>query len=202
MIIKQKKCKNCQVKFTPVRSSLETCCSLNCAIDLVNGKLLIKGTAAFKAAKIQVKSGDLRNELQRKINLLSRKIDAKHGNNTCIDCGKPFGKQIDAAHFHDLSTNRGLRFNLHNLHSAKSDCNQFSSKHKEGYLIGLEQRYGNGYKIFVKELEYEYTSISLNAIELKEKLKIVNKLIRDIETYKSTSAVHERTIFNNIIGIY
>jgi hypothetical protein len=196
------KCKNCGVRFTPKRSSLESACSPKCAIEIQQKQYLTKGTPAFKAAKVKVKIGEIRNELQRKINMLARMIDAKYGFNTCIDCGKPFGKQIDAAHYHDLSTNRGIRFNLHNLHSAKSDCNKYSSKHKEGYLIGLALRYNKEYAEYIEGLRYEFKELNLTAIELKEKLKIVNKLIRDFDTYQTTNAIHTRGIFNKIISIY
>jgi hypothetical protein len=196
------KCKNCGVRFTPKRSSLESSCSIACAIEYEQKKFLVKGTPAFKAAKVEVKIGETRNELQKKINMLARMIDAKYGYNTCIDCGKPFGKQIDAAHYHDLSTNRGIRFNLHNLHSAKSDCNKYSSKHKEGYLKGLETRYKEPYSTFVFGLKFEYKEINLTAVELKEKLKIVNKLIRDFGTFETTNSIYARTVFNKIIAIY
>jgi hypothetical protein len=196
------KCKNCGIRFTPKRSSLESSCSTKCAIENEQKKFLTKGTPAFKAAKVEVKIGETRNELQRKINMLARMIDAKYGFNTCIDCGKPFGKQIDAAHYHDLSTNRGVRFNLHNLHSAKSDCNKYSSKHKDGYIKGLAIRYNDNYAIFIQGLKFEFKEINLNAIELKEKLKTVNKLIRDFDTYQTTNAIHARGIFNKIIQIY
>lgn len=200
MIVKPKKCKICKKEFKQYNSLQNKC--VECAIEIEQKKYLTKGTPAFKAAKVQVKVGETRNELQRKINLLARMIDAKFGFNTCIDCGKPFGKQIDAAHFHDLSTNRGIRFNLHNLHSAKSDCNQYSSKHKEGYILGLINRYNFHYADYVESLKHDYKSLNLTAIELKEKLKIVNKLIRDFDTYQMSTPKTMRQVFNNIIGIY
>jgi predicted transcriptional regulator with HTH domain len=77
-----------------------------------------------------------------------------------------------------------------------------ASKHKEGYLKGLELRYKEPYSTFVFGLKFEYKEINLTAIELKEKLKIVNKLIRDFETFETTNSIYARTVFNKIIGIY
>jgi len=202
MKVKPKKCKHCAKLFTPQRSSLEMACSVNCAIELSKSTLLIKGTPAFKKVSLDVKINERRNDLQKKINLLSRLIDAKCGHDTCIDCGKPFGKQIDAAHYHDMSTNRSIRFNLHNLHSARSDCNKFSSNHKKGYASGLESRYGEIYLKYVESLKNNQTQINLTATEIKEKLKIVNSIIKNIDAYSFRSGIKVRTCMNKIIGIY
>jgi hypothetical protein len=165
-------------------------------------KLLVKGTKEFKAAKTEVKIGENRTELQRNINLLSRMIDARFGFNTCIDCGKPFGKQVDAAHFHNVKGNEHIRFNLHNLHSAKSDCNQYSSEHKVGYKQGLEQRYSIDYLDQVEALKTEVKELKLNAVEIAEKLKLVRHIIRNFDKYKFDNALIARNQFNKIIGIY
>ena len=84
MIIKPKKCKNCAKLFTPSRSTMERVCSAKCAIEFNQSKLLVKGTPEFKAAKIEVKIGENRRELQKNINLLSRMIDSSFGFTTCI----------------------------------------------------------------------------------------------------------------------
>ena len=202
MKVKPKKCKNCKCKFTPSFSNLQNCCNYKCAIDYEKKKFLTKGTPQFKAAKIEVSIGENRTELQRNINLLSRMIDASFGFNTCIDCGKPFGKQIDAAHFHDVSTNGNVRFNLHNLHSARSDCNKYSSSHKIGYTWGLEVRYGLNYLNQVEALKTEIKELKLNAVEIAEKLKLVRHIIRNFDKYKFDTALIARNQFNKIIGIY
>ena len=206
MKIKPKKCKNkkCGKMFTPTFSTTQSVCNYACAVEyeLSKNKPLVKGTKEFKSAKIEVSIGENRTELQRNINLLSRMIDASFGYNTCIDCGKPFGKQIDAAHFHDASTNGTIRFNLHNLHSARSDCNKFSSSHKVGYIKGLEQRYGIDYLNKVEALKTEIKELKLNAFEIAEKLKLVRHIIRNFEKYKFDNALIARNQFNKIIGIY
>lgn len=202
MKVKPKNCKHCAKLFTPIRSSLEVACSINCAIELNKPKLLLKGTKEFKAAKTEVKISENRIELQRNINLFSRMIDASFGFNTCIDCNKPFGKQVDAAHFHNVKGNEQLRFNLHNLHSAKSDCNQYSSEHKVGYKQGLEQRYGIDYLNQVEALKTEIKELKLNAVEISEKLKLVRHIIRNFDKYKFDNALIARNQFNKIIGIY
>lgn len=201
-VFKPKKCRVCKDKFTPKRSSLEVCCSFECAITYGKSKpTKVKDTEREKM-KIEVKVGENRNALQREINKLSRMIDEKFGFNTCIDCGRPFGAQKDAAHFHDLSTNRGIRYHLANLHSARSDCNQYSSKHKAGYKIGLEKRYGKEYQEYVENLQFQYKDIKLNAFEIVEKLALVRKLIRNFDTFQFESSVIARNQLNTMVGIY
>jgi len=145
MKVKPKKCKNCAKLFTPQRSSLEVVCSSNCAIELNKPKLLVKGSKEFKEVKTEVKIGENRTELQRNINLLSRMIDARFGFDTCIDCRKPMNKQIHGAHFHNVKGHEHLRFNLHNIHSALSQCNKYSSEHKVGYKAGHPSYYKQYY---------------------------------------------------------
>ena len=204
---KPKLCKDCKQEFKQYTTIQNRC--VDCQIKRSTEKnlaeaenFLVKGTEAFKKAKVEVKIGENRNELQRNINLLSRKIDEKFGYITCIDCGKPFGNQIDAAHFHDMSTHRGIRFNLDNLHSSRSDCNQYSSKHKVGYAIGLEERYGKEYLDFVKDLENNTKELKLNAIEIAEKLALVRKLIRTFDSLQFENSLIARKQLNTIIGIY
>lgn len=140
--------------------------------------------------------------LQQEINKLSRMIDAKFGFVTCIDCNKPFGNQIDAAHYNGVGSNHSIRYNLHNLHSAKSDCNQYSDKHKQGYTIGLKERYGEKYLELVEGLPLKYKYIKLTSMEVFVKLKIVRGLVKNFDTFQSESGIAMRDMFNKIIGIY
>jgi len=140
--------------------------------------------------------------LQNEVNKLSRMIDAKFGYTLCIDCGKPFGNQIDACHFNGVGSNHSIRYNLHNLHSGKSDCNQFSDKHKQGYTIGLKERYGESYLTLVEELPLKYKYIKISAVEVVEKLKIVRSLVKNFDTFQAENSIAMREMFNQIIGIY
>jgi len=141
-------------------------------------------------------------DLQKEINKLSRMID-KHLGFKCIDCDNPFGKQTDAAHLHNVQGNENIRYNLHNLHSARTHCNKFSSEHKVGYRKGIAKRYGNEYLDFIDvELPKKYKYLGLLDSEVKEKLAIVRKLIRDFKTYELKNGIQAREMFNNKIGIY
>lgn len=208
MIIKPKKpklCAVCKKEFKQYRST-DVVCGVDCAIEYGKNKPVKlenkEEKEAKKSMRIDVKSNEYRKELQRSINILSRMIDAKFGLDTCIDCGKQFGAQRDAAHYHDMSTNRGIRFHLDNLHTARSNCNQYSSSHKVGYAEGLKTRYGQEYYEKVENLQYEYRDIKLSAIETFEKLTLVKKLIRTFNTYQFETSLIARKKMNNVIGIY
>jgi hypothetical protein len=140
--------------------------------------------------------------LQNGINKLARLIDAKFGYSTCIDCGNYFGDQCDGAHFTGVGGNHSTRYNLHNIHSARAHCNKYSDKHKQGYTIGLKERYGESYLTLVEELPIKYKYIKISAVEVVEKLKIVRSLVKNFDTFQAENSIAMRENFNNIIGIY
>lgn len=156
-----------------------------------------------KETKLPIKNKkSQKNYLQDEINKLSKMIDKRHGYLTCIDCDKDM-KLTHAAHFHNVQGNENLRYNLHNLHSARAHCNQYSSEHKVGYRKGLEERYGKEYRDFVEfEIRQKYPTIQLSTKEVQESLKTVRAIIRNFESYKFKDAIHERGMFNKLINIY
>jgi len=154
-----------------------------------------------KVLKIDTHSKEHRAAFQREINKLCRMIDAKFYT-TCIDCGKEFGKQVDGAHFHSRGAHSSIRWNLHNIHSAKSDCNQFSDTHKEGYRDGIIERYGVEYMEWIDSLPLKYKSVKLSNKEVYDKLALVRKIIRTFDTYNLIDPISGREIFNKLIGIY
>lgn len=199
-------CKQCGKEFKAY-NTIQPVCNYICAIAYNKAKDKEKKTESKEwskvrqAWKVDTHSKEYRNTLQAEINKLARIIDAKFYT-TCIDCGREFGKQVDAAHYHSRGANSSLRYNLHNLHSAASNCNQFSDTHKEGYLKGLETRYGTEYKELVLSLPQKYPEMKISNIEVVEKLKVVRMLIRTHHTFKFDTALEYREMFNKIIGIY
>lgn len=203
--LKQKKCKNCGEVFTPYRP-LSVVCSVPCAAELSKKQRIVKANKEWKdhVKKVSpsVYSKEYKSELQKEINKLARMIDERFEITTCIDCGKPFGNQTDAAHFTSIGSHPAVRYHLDNLHSASSHCNRFSDKHHSGYELGLETRYGIEYLIDVASLPGKYPKLKLSEVEVVDKLKIVRKIIRDFETFTFESPTQARTLLNEIIGIY
>lgn len=205
-----KKCKFCGERFELKFSTFEKYCQkIDCktAMAMENlQKLKNKPTKTVeRKAKSEAYKPEFKQKLQNEINKLSKMIDNRFGFYSCIDCDKPFGKQIDAGHFHSIGSNQTLRYNLHNIHSQKSDCNQngIGGGKQLGYLRGLQKRYGNEYADLIEYgLQNNHKLIKLSSIEMNEKAIIVRKLIRDFDTFTFENAIQARDQMNKIIGIY
>jgi len=142
--------------------------------------------------------------LDKECQKLARMIDNKFGFN-CIDCDRPFGKQQDGGHFNSKGKNRSLAWNLHNIHSQRSECNcnGLGGGRERQYYDGLIKRYGGDYAEMVDiGLQKKYKYIGLNDNEIGDKLALVRKLIRDFDTFVLNDSIQARDMFNNLIGIY
>lgn len=200
---KLKKCKVCKTEFKPDQP-LQMVCSPNCAIEYTKESKRKAHRKERREKLPELYPAKYRGYLQDEINKLARKIDAKLGYTTCIDCDKTLIGigQVDAAHFHNKKNHGNIRYNLHNLHSAKSDCNKYSDNHKIGYREGIIERYSAEYMNRIDGLDLEYKDIKLKNKEVAEKLAIVRKLNREFDTYQITDGISARDVFNKIIGIY
>lgn len=207
---KPRKCgwSKCNKMFTPnpFRFNQKTCENTMCALGYVREKKEKKQAKLIddkvKEMRPFAKESENKANLQKEVNKLARRIDEMFNYHYCIDCGNSYGKQTDAAHFHSIGSNSTLRYNLHNLHSAASQCNRFSDKHHEGYKKGLVKRYGQEYLEMVENLPLKYKEIHLTSLEIVEKLKVVRNLNRNLHTFKFSNAIEAREQLNKIIGIY
>jgi hypothetical protein len=154
-----------------------------------------------KELKVELYPKKQKSTLQNEINKLSRMIDEKF-NYPCIDCGKPYAKQVDACHFHNKATHGYISFNLHNLHSGRNDCNQYSSEHKTNYYEGLIKRYGQEYAYYVKNGLPLLPKQNLIPMVIKEKIKLVRQIVRDFEKYEIKDGRQGRDLLNEKIGLY
>lgn len=196
----KRKCKYkpCSKEFQKVRP-LQMTCSAECAFSYARERSVKN---KLNEMKIETHSKEFKSELQKAVNKIARMIDAKFGYTTCIDCNMPFGKQVDGAHKFSVGENSTLRYNLHNIHSARSHCNQYSDKHQKNYSLGLRARYGDEYLEFVESLPLKYKSIHVSNREIVEKLKIARAIIKGFDSYQFSSPIAARTLVNNLIGIY
>lgn len=209
------KCKCCQERGTPKNNStIGYYCEKEACQDARIKKALEKGRQSIKRAvketnrelrqrKIVTHTDNYRKDLQDETNKLARMIDLKFWN-CCVDCDLPFrtDRQQHGAHFNDVGGHNSVRYHLDNIHAATAQCNEHSSKHKVGYAIGLETRYGKEYLEMVQGLPAKYPKIKLLDFEVVEKLKIVRKLIRTFDTFKFENAIQAREQLNKIINIY
>ena len=205
------KCKNCKQPHTPFNSLDNWCKEVDCqtakAMHLLEKKK--EQDKKEQRASDQKKLPGLyprkyKGLLDKECQKLARMIDNKFGY-LCIDCEKPYGKQQDGGHFNSKGKNRSLAWNLHNIHSQKSDCNRngLGGGRERQYYDGLISRYGKKYAEYVDiGLQKEFKYIGLLDNEISDKLAIVRKLIRDFDTFQLTDSISSRIMFNNLIGIY
>jgi hypothetical protein len=154
-----------------------------------------------KVREMNIRHPKHKANLQGEINKLARLIDAKF-DYKCIDCGGEMDAQPNGSHFHNIGSHNSLRYNLHNVHRSRSDCNKHFGGRKDGYKAGLVSRYGQEYLDAVEGLKLRYPEIKLTAQEIYEKLAIVRKLNRDIGTMTFKDGAQAREILNKVIGIY
>lgn len=212
------KCKNCKEKHKPFSSTDNWCKKIDCqtakAMYLLDKKKKDdekkakerkkKENKKFKDMKINSYFKENKKLLQNEVNKLSRKIDAHFGFR-CIDCDKIFTGQIDAAHLHNVGGNENIRWNFHNLHSARGHCNQYSSEHKVGYREGIIKRYGEEYLEYIDiEIPKKYSYLGLNAKEVYDFLAVARKLNREFSKHEDNliNGIQARNYFNDLLGIY
>lgn len=160
----------------------------------------------------KVRKGNIRAELDKSKNKkkltdscqkLARMVDALFGNINCIDCGKPLNEIIDGGHFHSKGNNDTLRYNLHNIHSQRRSCNGFEGGKHLGYYRGLICRYGQEYADYVDAgMQQQYKYLGLTGKDIVEKLRIVNSLIRNFDTFQFLDSIDAREKLNIMLGIY
>lgn len=214
MLCKNKKCnkgnfgKRC--KFEP--SGTQVYCCTECLLEDmqterykrdVSVKIKKEANEQTKRIKVVVYERENKKYLQNEINKLARMIDAKFGYETCICCHRGFGAQCDGCHYHSTGSNASLRYNLANIHSGSSYCNDYSNTHITGYKEGLATRYGIEYQDYiVNQLPLIYKEIHLSAHDIVEKLAIVRKIIRGLDKVQFKNAIEARDVLNEQIGIY
>lgn len=206
------RCKNCKTKFEP-KSFLEKYCSnKECQVEK-NTQMALKNLAKYKKEKKERKKemskglyiNEDKAQLQKLINKLARMIDSHFGLNDCIDCGKPLKNLANGGHFISVHSNSSLRYNLHNIHSQRADCNQngLGGGKQLQYLRGIEKRYSIEYGEYLEYTQKtDYPTIHLTSVEIKEKKKIVNRIIREFENYTFDNPIQARQMLNLEIGIY
>ena len=210
--MKDKKCKVCQEKFTPIQFA-QQCCGYKCAMIHSKNLKLAKELKDWKVEKAILKDklktlSDYAKDLQKEVNTIVRLIDK---DTQCISTLKPLNDKYDAGHFYSVGSNPSLRFNLDNIHAQSVYANQHLSGDQMNYLNGLSDVYGSDYKEYVISLKSRYKVLKLNKDDYKEKIIIAKKIIQEINydrlkfgqtIYKSKTRLYLRKEYNIRLGIY
>lgn len=147
--MKDKTCKVCKQRFTPMQS-FQTWCCVEHGVILANKKLeKIKKSAKAKECradkvkrdKLKTRSDWLR-EVQTIVNAYVRARDSALG---CCSCDKPatWGGQWHASHLRSVGAASSVRFNLWNIAKSCSVCNNHLSGNIGSYLLRARERLGD-----------------------------------------------------------
>ena len=144
--LKQKICKQCKTKFTPVRALQRVCgweCSAAFAAKVSDkaGVLIRKAERrGLREAKLKAKSRrDWLKDTQAWFNKFVRLRDAKE---LCISCGRNHEGQWHAGHYRTVGSMPQLRFDERNCHRQCSACNNFLSGNIVNYRANLIRKIG------------------------------------------------------------
>jgi hypothetical protein len=206
-----KNCENkkCKKLFSP-RNSIQTVCSLPCAIVVSAEKAKLKESKK-KELNLKLKEslktlGDYKKDLQIEVNKIVRLIDQEC---SCLACGVTNAK-FDASHFRGVGAWDNLRYNLHNIYSGCAQCNT----HKGGNLIkfreGIVTLFGESQINYMDDLNVIYPSIKLNKNELLECTKTAKKIVKELTQLNksaklprsTTERIYLRTKYNGELNIY
>ena len=140
---KPRPCSHCAKPFVPVRS-MQSVCSPRCAAQKVK-KQKAEERAQVKTRKEAIKTiPQLIKEAQVEFNAYIR---ARDHHQPCICCGRPLGDgdvggAFDCGHYRSTGSASHLRFNEHNAHAQRKQCNRWGAGRAVDYRIGLIARIG------------------------------------------------------------
>lgn len=199
------KCRFCGKEFKKVYSSTQKVCSSSCGYKLAKVKREekeLKSKNSLNKVRDQDNKSKRIEDLQKEVNRIARRID-RYFNYGCIDCGKVVEGVGNGAHYHNVRGNENIRFNLHNIHLSRINCNQYSSEHKKDYKTNLPNRYNEEYYELVEYgLGIKYKSMHLTLQDVKEALKNARYINRNFDTFIFKDSISARNILNKMIGIY
>ena len=204
--MKKKTCKQCKVKFEPIRP-LQYVCSPKCGYEYVKESNIKKAKTDWQKEKKVIKEklmtlSNWQDLLQTEINHIARIIDKDTG---CISCG---GNTTPAGgHYHSIGAKRNLRFNLDNIHLQDFNCNNWKSANIHEYDLGLINRYGKEYWNYVKfDIPLKFKLLKMPINEYKEKIEISRQIVKELKkldlNYSAEVRLKLREKYNERLNIY
>lgn len=203
--VKDKKCKECLIIFTPHRP-LQFVCSPKCAAEYGKRSVEKKNKSTWSDEKKIIKDklkklGDWKKDLQVEINTIVRLIDKGQ---PCISSGSLNGK-MNAGHYVGVKAHDSIRYNLHNIHIQSEYSNSYLSGDTLRYQDGLRKVYGNDYFERVESLRAT-PLIKLSINDIVEKIATCRAIVRELKkvdlSYPAKIRIELRESLNKRIGIY
>jgi len=185
--MKPKKCKSCGGKFTPW-SSLQTTCTMACALDHVGKDRVKKASKANAERKREFLANDTafqKAKAQKEFNAYIRARDAHLG---CVSCdkGPDWQGQFHAGHYKTVGARSDLRFNEDNCHKQCSVCNNHLSGNLVNYRSELLKRIGqarvDALDIDLPATRYRAEDYAAIAANYKAKAKLLTER-KDLQSH-------------------
>lgn len=181
-----------------------TCLKPECLAQ--HGRNEVKKQVKHEVKKLEEKQKDVpyfKKKLSEKVQAIARHLDFGKG---CISCGKaPYG-MVYGGHRWAKGEFGTIRFDLHNISSQCYKCNEKRSGNIDGYLKGLEERYGKEYRDYVNELPVIYKEIKLNLHEIKlayaKAVKIEGELKRNLKLLSPDEVIIRKNEINENLGYH
>lgn len=166
--LKPKKCRQCGVVFTPIRS-MQKVCSARCAHAFADRERARKRKLAQREERKSLKEriekaktrGEHLRELQSAFNAWIRLRDAGQ---PCISCGRMHKGRWHAGHYRSVGSAPELRFEPLNVHLQCAPCNLYLSGNLTAYRINLIEKIGLE-KVEWLEGKHEPLKLTLTQIE-------------------------------------
>jgi len=134
------KCKNCGIKFIPVKSSLQNWCSPDCGYQLSRKLLVVKQKKDDKVQKEKLLTiTHYRKKAQTAFNKF---IQLRDSGLPCISCGNKNDVQYHAGHYMSSGGHPWLAYNEFNTNRQCVHCNSSLSGNLIFYRKGLIAKYG------------------------------------------------------------
>lgn len=170
--MKEKKCKVCRDKFTPIRS-LQMVCSPACGY---------KYAGDIKSKEWSKKKKQMKEELQTVQELMkiaqvvfNKWIRQRDKDELCISCQKPVLKKANASHYFSSGGHKNVTFNEDNVHKSCEYCNTFLHGNLLNYQIEIQKKIGADRLLTLHEEAHKtkkFTREELKEIIAKYKKKL------------------------------
>lgn len=171
---KYSKCKVCTTMFQKY-NSLQTVCSPECAIELMQREKAKKVRRAHLEAKVKARTrAEWLRLAQSAINAYVRLRDKGLG---CCSCDRPstWQGQWHASHFRSVGAASAVRFNLWNINKSCSICNNWKSGNLSDYEPRLREKIGDAKVDWLKE---QNQPVKHSAEYLQRLIKVFKKKIK------------------------
>jgi adenylosuccinate lyase len=172
-----KKCRNCQERFNPIRSTLEKYCQKD---ECIRAMVCETKEKLWKQTKKKMKEDLMTVQDYIKVaqQVFNKFIRLRDQGKNCISCGlKP--KKENAGHFYSAGTHTAVRFDERNVHLQCEHCNSYLSgnllKYRDNILTKL------GYEEFESLTAEAMKTRKYTREELKEIIQLYKTKIKEME---------------------